>query len=162
MLTKLLCYPYNYIAVVIICIAICEIVTSIVYNEIITVNEIFMENILVPPAVITPNGSRVITDEGTPSFLVNCTAAGIPPPNITWSDPSGMELPNDNNARIRLQDHTTAQLMADDGFTFLYHVTRSLVITNTNDMDTGIYTCTADNGVVAVDSNTVEVFVRGM
>ena len=159
MLTKLLCYPYNYIAVVIICIAICKIVTSIVYNEIITVNEIFMENILVPPTVITPNGSRVITDEGIPSFLVNCTAAGIPPPNITWSDPSGMELPN---ARIRLQDHTTAQLMANDGFTFLHHVTRSLVITNTNDMDTGIYTCTADNGVVAVDSNTVEVFVRGV
>ena len=118
-----------------------------------------MENILVPPIVITPNGSRVITDEGTASFLVNCAATGIPPPNITWSDPSGMELPN---ARKRLQDHTTAQLMADDGFTFLYHVTRSLVINNAMDIDTGNYTCTADNGVVAVDSNTVEVFVRGM
>ena len=120
-----------------------------------------MENILVSPIVITPNGSRVITDEGTASFLVNCTAAGIPPPNITWSDPSGTELPSDDNIRILLEDHTTAQLMADDGFTFLYHVTRSLVITNTNDIDTGNYTCTADNGVVVVDNNTVEVFVRG-
>ena len=115
---------------------------------------------LVPPTVITvtPNGSRVVTDEGTANFPVSCTAAGIPPPNITWSDPSGMTLPND---RITLQDHTTPQLMADDEFTFLYHVTRNLVITNTNDSDTGNYTCTADNGVVAVDSNTVEVFVRG-
>ena len=104
----------------------------------------------------------MITDEGTTSFLVNCTAAGIPPPNITWSDPSGTELPNDDNTRILLEDHTTAQLMANDGFTFLSHVTRSLVITNTNDTDTGIYTCTADNGVVAVDNNTVEVFVRGV
>ena len=117
---------------------------------------------LVPPTVITPNDNRVITDERTPSFFVNCTAAGIPPPNITWRDPSGMELPNNNNMRIMLQDHTTPQLMADDGFTFLYHVTRSLVITNTNDSDTGNYTCIANNSVVAVDSNTVEVFVRGM
>ena len=114
---------------------------------------------LVPPTVITPNGSRVITDEETANFLVSCTAAGIPPPNITWSDPSGMTLPND---RMILEDHTTPQLMTDDGFTFLYHVTRNLVITNTNNSDTGNYTCTADNGVGAVDSSTVEVFVRGM
>ena len=116
---------------------------------------------LVPPTVITPNGSREVTDEEAERFLVNCTAAGIPPPSITWSDPSGMRLPNDNNMRIILEDHTTPQLMADDGFTFLYHVTRNLVITNTNDSDTGNYTCTAENGVGAVDSNTVEVFVRG-
>ena len=114
---------------------------------------------LVPPTVITPNGSRVVTDEGTVSFPVSCTAAGIPPPNITWSDPSGMRLPND---RITLEDHTTPQLMTNDGFTFLYHVTRNLVFTNTSDSDTGNYTCTADNGVGTADNNVVEVFVRGM
>ena len=104
----------------------------------------------------------MITDEGTDRFPVNCTAAGIPAPNITWSDPNGMELPNDtNNMRIMVQPLTTPQLMADDGFTFLYHVTSTLVITNANDSDTGMYTCMADNGVVTVDSNTVEVFVRG-
>ena len=118
--------------------------------------------VLVPPIVITPNGSRVVTDEGT-SLLVDCTAAGIPPPNIAWEDPSGVELPNDdNNMRIILQDHTAPQLMADDGFTFLYHVTRTLVINNANDTDTGNYTCIADNGIMPVDNNTAEVFVRGM
>ena len=115
----------------------------------------------VPPTVITPNGNRVVTDEGTNRFLVNCTAAGIPDPNITWSDPNGMELPNDNNMRIMVQPLTTPQLMADDGFTFLYHETSTLVITNASDSDTGNYTCMADNGVVTVDNNTVEVFVRG-
>ena len=118
--------------------------------------------LLVPPTVITPNGSRVETDEGTERFLVNCTAAGIPPPNITWSDPDRRELPNNNNMRIMLEPHTESQLMAEDGFTFLYHVTRTLVITNTVDSDTGNYTCTADNGIVIVNSNTVEVFVRGV
>ena len=118
--------------------------------------------LLVPPTVITPNGSRVETDEGTERFLINCTAAGIPPPNITWSDPDGIELPNNNNIRIMVEPHTNPQLMAEDGFTFLYHVTRTLVITNTVDNDTGNYTCTADNNVVTVDSNTVEVFVRGV
>ena len=72
-----------------------------------------------------------------------------------------MELPNAGNIRIMVQPITTPQLMADDGYTFLYHVTSTLVITNTNDSDTGNYTCVADNDVVTVDSNTVEVFVRG-
>ena len=116
---------------------------------------------LVPPTIITPNGSRVVTDEGT-SLLVDCTAAGIPPPNITWQDPNGTELPNDDNMRIILEDRTVPQLMANDGFTFLQHVTRTLVINNASDTDTGNYTCITDNGVVAMDSNTVEVFVIGM
>ena len=103
----------------------------------------------------------MVTDEDTDRFLVNCTAAGIPAPNITWSDPNGIELPNNNNMRIMVQPLTTPQLMADDGFTFLYHVTSTLVITNANDIDTGNYTCMADNSVVAVDINAVEVFVRG-
>jgi len=116
---------------------------------------------IVPPAVITPNGSRVVTDEGTGRFIVNCTATGIPAPNITWRDPNGMKLPNNNNMRIMIEDATVPELLADDGFTFLYHVTRSLVITNTNDSDTGNYTCVATN-IVATDNNTAEVFVRGM
>jgi len=117
---------------------------------------------LVPPTVVTPNGSRAITDEGT-SLLVDCTAAGIPPPNITWQDPSGTELPNDNNnMRILLLDHTAPQLMAEDGFTSLYYVTCTLVINNANDTDTGNYTCIADNGVITMDNNTVELFVRGI
>ena len=117
---------------------------------------------LVPSIVVTPNGIRIVTDEGT-SFLVDCTSTGIPPPNITWQDPSGTELPNDNNnMRILLLNHTVPQLIAEDGYTFLYHVTRTLIINNVNDTDTGNYMCKADNGVVAMDSNTVELFVRGM
>ena len=104
----------------------------------------------------------MVTNEGTERFLVSCTAAGIPAPNITWSDPGGLELPNDDNMRVIVEPLTTPQLMADDGYTFLYHVTSTLVITNTNDIDTGNYTCVADNGLGAVDSNTVEVFVRGL
>ena len=104
----------------------------------------------------------MVTDEGTEKFLINCTAAGIPAPNITWSDLDGMELPNDNKMRIVVQPLTTPQLIADDGFTFLYHVTSTLMITNTNDSDTGNYTCVANNGIESDDNDTVEVFVRGM
>ena len=118
--------------------------------------------LLVPPIVIIPNGNRVEINEGSERFLANCTATGIPPPNITWSDPDGIELPNNDNMRIMVEPHTEALLMSEDGLTFLYYVTRTLVITNTVDSDTGKYTCTADNGVVTVDSNTIEVFVRGV
>ena len=121
-----------------------------------------LRTLLVPPTVITPNGSRVEIVEGTERFLVNCIAAGIPAPNTIWSDPDGTQLPNDNNMRIMVEPYTEPQLMAKDGLTFLYHVTRTLVITNTVDSDTGNYTCTADNGVVTVDSITVEVFVKGI
>ena len=45
---------------------------------------------------------------------------------------------------------------------YIMYVTSALVITNANDIDTGNYTCMADNGIVAVDNNRVEVFVRGV
>ena len=103
----------------------------------------------------------MVTDEGTGMFTVNCTATGIPAPNITWRDPNGVDIPNNNNNRIMVENTTMPQLLADDGFTFLYHATRTLVISNPRDSDIGIYTCVADNGVASVDSNAVEVFVRG-
>ena len=117
---------------------------------------------LVPPSVITPNGNVSETNEGTDQFLINCTATGIPAPNITWMDPNNMILPDMDNNRILLQDHMEPQLVTFDGVNFVYQVTRLLEITNTNDSDTGVYTCVADNGVVEVDMNSVTVFVRGV
>ena len=73
-----------------------------------------------------------------------------------------MELPNMDNNRILVQDHMVPQLVTFDGVNFVYQVTRLLEITNTNDSDTGVYTCVADNGVVEVDNDTVTVFVRGV
>ena len=104
----------------------------------------------------------VVTDEETNQFLINCTATGIPAPTITWRDPNGMEVPNMNNNRILVQDHMIPQLVTFDGVNFVYQVTRLLEINSTNDSDTGVYTCVADNGVVEVDNDTVTVFVRGV
>ena len=117
---------------------------------------------LVPPSVMTPsNNSMVVTDEGTDQLLINCTATGIPAPNITWRDPSGVDLPNVNNDRILIQDHSESQMFTDDGVNFVYSITRLLQINNTVDSDSGVYTCVADNGVVEVANNTVTLFVRG-
>ena len=116
----------------------------------------------VPASIVQPDNSRVITNEGTDQFFINCTATGIPDPIIIWRDPNGLELPNADNSRINVLLHMVPQLVTFDGINFVYQVTRLLEITNTNDSDSGVYTCAADNGVVRVDNSTVEVFVRGM
>ena len=117
---------------------------------------------LVPPSVMTPsNNSMVVTDEGTDQLLINCTATGIPAPNITWRDPSGVDLPNASNDRVLIQDHSEPKMFTEDGVNFVYSITRLLQINNTVDSDSGVYTCVADNGVVEVANNTVTVFVRG-
>jgi len=102
----------------------------------------------------------VVTDGGTERFLINCTATGIPVPNVTWRDPDGMELPNVANTRITLLPEYN-QGVTFDGLNFVHRVTQLLQITNTSDKDSGMYTCVADNSVGQVDSGTVTVFVRG-
>jgi len=101
------------------------------------------------------------TNEGLDQILINCTATGIPAPNITWRDPSGVDLPSVNNDRILIQDHLEPQMFTEDGVNFVHSITRLLQITNTVDSDSGVYTCVAGNGVVEVANNTVTVFVRG-
>ncbi|XP_065918563.1 hemicentin-1-like isoform X2 [Dysidea avara] len=116
--------------------------------------------IYVSASVIQPDNSRVVGIEGTDHLFINCTATGIPAPIITWRDPNRMELPNADNNRINVLLHIEPLLVTFDGFNFVYRVTCLLEITNTNDSDSGVYTCVADNGVVRVDNSTVEVFVR--
>ena len=116
---------------------------------------------VVSASVIQPDNSRVVGIEGTDHLFINCTATGIPAPIITWRDPNRMELPNADNNRINVLLHIEPLLVTFDGFNFVYRVTCLLEITNTNDSDSGVYTCVADNGVVRVDNSTVEVFVRG-
>ena len=118
--------------------------------------------LLVPPSVITPSNNRmVVTDEGTDQLLINCTATGIPAPNITWRDPSGAEVTSIGNNRILVLDHMEPQMFTNDGVNFVYSIIRLLQINDTVNSDSGVYTCVADNGVVEVANNTVTVFVRG-
>ena len=116
---------------------------------------------LVPPIIVTPTGNALEINEGLDQILINCTATGIPAPNITWRDPSGVDLPNASNDRVLIQDHSEPKMFTEDGVNFVYSITRLLQINDTNDSDSGVYTCVADNGAVKVANNTVTVFVRG-
>ena len=128
----------------------------------IKVTLLYRLSLLVPPSVITPSNNRmVVTDEGTDQLLINCTATGIPAPNITWRDPSGAEVAATGNNRILVLDHSEPQMFTEDGVNFVDSITRLLQINNTVDNDSGVYTCVADNGVVDMANNTVTVFVRG-
>ena len=121
----------------------------------------FSHFFLVPPSTIIQNGNRVFIDEGITQFLINCTTTGIPVPNITWSDPNGIQLPNINNTRISVLPDVNTQLVTSDGVNFVHQVTLHLQITNTSKSDSGIYTCVADNGVGIVSRDTVKVFIKG-
>ncbi len=88
-----------------------------------------------------------MTSPGTATF--NCTASGLPIPNITWTSPGGTELLSDQNNINNGEDRT---------------VMSTLTISDTSPSVSGRYQCSVSNGVVipeAVTSATAELTVHG-
>ena len=79
--------------------------------------------------------SQVVTSPSAATF--NCTASGIPRPNITWTDPDGNTLMSGLN---------------DISITTIIFGIRSLMSTlqviMTSPSFSGKYTCNTDNGVL--------------
>ena len=96
-----------------------------------------------------------LTVNETEVALFECTATGIPPPTISWYR-NGMELGGD--PRITLSDHTAPTLVQGDGG-MVYSVSRTLMLANTRDEDSDIYTCRASN-IVGNDTRDFELVVQ--
>ena len=111
-----------------------------------------------------------VTDQAT--FV--CRARGIPVPIITWNR-DGLPLTGaivgsggsddlrfdmeDLNSRIIVNPPSQSLIATPDGN--VYEAERNLTIYNTMGIDTGTYTCEADNGVQLNDTQDFELFVQG-
>ena len=92
--------------------------------------------------------------------VFTCSATGIPAPEITWLR-EGSPFNEETEPRVMLQSQSVIEpnTTAD-----LYRVIHTLTLTNTQDGDSGNYTCVADNINIAQQNATFtfELFVRGM
>ena len=105
------------------------------------------------------NQMNYTVDEGN-SITFECTATGIPAPEITWLR-NGMELNSTSDPRITFETASTPMdIIRDDGET-VQEVTRNMTLSNTVDEDSGSYVCMATN-VAGSGSDTFEVIVQGM
>ena len=103
-----------------------------------------------------------------------CRARGVPVPIITWNR-GGLPLTGtvvgsggsddlmfdmeDLNSRIVVDPPSQSLITTPDGS--VYEAERNLTIYNTMGIDTGTYTCEADNGVQPNDTQDFELFVQG-
>ena len=105
------------------------------------------------------NRMNYTVDEGN-SVIFECTATGIPAPEITWLR-DGVELNSTSDPRITFGNAgDPMDVSRDDGETVL-EVTRNLTLANTVDEDSGSYVCTAAN-VAGKCNDTFEVIIQGM
>ena len=91
------------------------------------------------------NTSTGITEED--NTTITCEAVGYPPPTIVWSKTNGTL-----SDRVSVSDSVSVAT----GNGNVTSVTVNLTLTNANREDTGLYQCTASNGV---DSGTRNVTV---
>ena len=98
------------------------------------------------------------------SVTFECTATGIPAPEITWLR-NGVELNSISDNRVMLDNasNPVGFVRMDDG-EVLSQVTRSLTLTDTMDSDSAAtYTCVASNAAMpGVDMMDFELIVQGM
>ena len=78
--------------------------------------------------------------------VFECTATGIPGPNITWYNGSmSPEFNEELDSRVSLGVQTTPQPVSTPNGT-IFSVTRELTLSDTRDSDSGTYFCQASNG----------------
>ena len=121
---------------------------------------------------MTPAITNVYPDVDQMNYTVNegnsvifeCTATGIPAPEITWLR-NGVELNSISDNRVMLGNvsNPVGFVRMDDG-EVLSQVTRSLTLTDTMDSDSAAtYTCVASNAAMpGVDMMNFELIVQGM
>ena len=89
--------------------------------------------------------------------MFQCTATGIPAPEISWYR-TGTVLNSSTDARVTLSEASVSMVAGS-----VYEVDSALTLDTATDSDSGIYTCQADdvNAVQPSVSGEFELLVRG-
>ncbi len=100
-------------------------------------------------------GQTNYTVNETDSVVFECTATGIPAPDLMFNF-------GDIATRVFIMNSSTAVEVArsQDGET-VFQVTRTAVINSTVDSDSGVYMCTASNDVGS-ELETFDLIVQGI
>ena len=107
----------------------------------------------VPPSFLL-GSKRVVTNVLSEKVTLSCTVNGLPAPNITWFDTMNEKISNGDRILIN-----TTHIIDTSG---LVEVTSTLEILNPQNMDGGIYQCTADNGISLLMNMTIILLVLGI
>ncbi len=118
----------------------------------------------VNPYFLEPQPNQLFTYNETDNVTFTCTAVGIPAPDILFFqntlrlNGSGAEPPN---PRVILEN-VTSPVMNNASGEFLLEVSRTLIITDTEDGDSGSYSCqTVSDPRLEVNTVTFELLVQG-
>ena len=113
------------------------------------------------PNITFPPDGLVYTVNETDPVTFNCSATGIPPPEITWMR-NGVVLNESVDSRISLSNPSGPETVPTPGGN-ISSVSRTLTISNTRDNDSDNYTCVAANGNAVTPSVTqnFELVVQG-
>ena len=105
------------------------------------------------------NQMNYTVDEGN-SLTFECTATGIPAPEITWLR-DGVELNSTSDPRINFGISSGPMDVSRDDNETVLEVTRNLNLTDVVDEDSGSYVCVATS-IAGNGNDTFEVIVQGM
>ena len=116
------------------------------------------------PTITAPlEGTVVAVNEGMLATF-ECTATGIPGPNITWRrDNDSSEFDDTLDPRVTLGIQTIPEPVSTSIGT-IFTVSRQLNLSNTTDSDSGVYFCQASNGEEDILNvgTPFELFVAGI
>ena len=99
-------------------------------------------------------GQTNYTVNETDSIIFECTATGIPAPDIDFDF-------GDITARVDVRESSLpVEVTRNQDGEIVYQVTRTAMINRTMDSDSGVYMCGANNDV-GMDQESFELIVQG-
>ena len=112
--------------------------------------------------ILEPEESTTITVDQFISAMFDCSAAGIPPPTISWlrvyDNGTTEEL---SGGRYILLDPAQDDTYILEGTGTVSQVNQTLNLSTTFDSDSGTYRCVASNAAGS-DTQDFELVVQGM
>ena len=135
---------------------------------------VFFWHVVIPEVVFPEEDTSTYIVDVTDPVTFVCRARVIPVPIITWNrgglplTGTDIESGDANNLMFGMEDLNSRTIVEPPSLSLVitpggnvYEAVRNLTVYNTMGIDTGTYTCEADNGVQPNDTQDFELFVQG-